>query len=315
MPPLNRRRVTSSTPTLNDGTPPLLTIINSLLIQMKNDNKSPYSIQFADKALTFLNKHADLFKPEEVKAFIANLDTTNNYKRNLCIEYNRFCKYTQIQWNPPRYEQTPQNIKLPTKEKLQMLIAHARKTMGLKLTLSLETGLRPIELMRLKVKDFDTDHRTINPITAKHGNPRTLKISTTLSQRLQAHILRNNLQQNHNIFEGNANDYGKYYRQMRNNLAKKLNDPTIRQIRLYDFRHYFCTKKLYNQNNPYTVMVLMGHKSIKTTQRYMHLLKDDDPEYMVESTTNQKRADELIAHNYEYVLTTPDGHMKFRKRK
>ncbi|HML03983.1 MAG TPA: site-specific integrase [Candidatus Bathyarchaeia archaeon] len=281
---------------------------------MKNDNKSPYTINFTDKALTFIGKHIDLNDPEAVKAFIANLDTTNNYKRNLTMSYNRYCKFNGIRWIMPTYEQTPQDIKLPTKEKLLMLIAHAKKTMGLKLTLSMETGLRPVELCRLKVKDFDTEHKTIRPITAKHGNPRTLKVSSELSQRLQQHILLNRLQ-NDNIFKGDADYYGKYFRQMRNNLAKKLNDPTIRQIRLYDYRHYFCTRKLYDQTNPYTVMVLMGHKSLKTTQKYMHLLTDDDPEWMVESTQYQKRADELIAHNYEYVLTTPDGHMKFRKRK
>jgi integrase len=196
-----------------------------------------------------------------------------------------------------------------------MLIAHAKKTMGLKLEISMATGLRPVELCGMKVRDFDPEQRTLRPITAKHGSPRTLQLSRELAQRLQQHILKNDLQPNDNIFTGDADHYGKYFRQMRNNLAKKLNDPTLRQIRLYDFRHYFCTRKLYDQVNPYTVMVLMGHKSLKTTQKYMHLLIDEDPEWLVESTQDQKRADELIAHNYEYVLTTPDGHMKFRKRK
>ena len=33
----------------------------------------------------------------------------------------------------------------------------------------------------------------------------------------------------------------KYYRQMRNNLANKLNDESIKTIKLYDFRHFFAT--------------------------------------------------------------------------
>jgi hypothetical protein len=47
---------------------------------------------------------------------------------------------------------------------------------------------------------------------------------------------------------------------MRNKLAEDLKDPSIATIRLYDFRHYFCTKKLNDIGNPYTVMVLMGYK-------------------------------------------------------
>ncbi len=50
-----------------------------------------------------------------------------------------------------------------------MLIASAGKLLGMKLQLSMETGLRPVELTRLKVKDLDLDHKTVNPTTAKEA--------------------------------------------------------------------------------------------------------------------------------------------------
>ena len=289
--------------------------ILNVLIQMKNDNKSNYTINFTRKALTFLAKHASLSEPEAVKHFIAQHNVSDGYKRNLCIAYNKFCKYYKIKWQMPLYIQEAKNITLPTKEKLSMLIAEAGKTLSMKLSISMETGLRPVELCRLKVKDVDLEHKVINPTTAKRGNPRTLPISESLKQKIQEHIVRKNLNPNDPLFIGADPDhYGKQYRQMRNKLAEKLKDASIRTIRLYDFRHYFCTKKLYDIGNPYTVMVLMGHKKLETTQRYMHLLNFNDDEWNCVGATTAKEATKLIEAGFQYV-TTIEGIQLFKKRK
>jgi integrase len=55
----------------------------------------------------------------------------------------------------PLYIQEAKNIKLPTKEKLLILIAKTKMPLSIKLRLSMETGLRPVELCRLKVNDLD----------------------------------------------------------------------------------------------------------------------------------------------------------------
>jgi hypothetical protein len=44
---------------------------------MKDNNASEYTIHFTSKALSFLSKHANLEKPDEVKHFIANLQSRN----------------------------------------------------------------------------------------------------------------------------------------------------------------------------------------------------------------------------------------------
>jgi integrase len=139
----------------------------NVLIQMKNDNKSDYTINFTRKALNFLARHTSLGEPEAVKDFIAQIKTSDSYKRNLCIAYNKYCKFYKIEWTMSLYLPEAKNIKLPTKEKLLMLIAKARIPTSIKLKLSMETGLRPVELCRLKVNDLDLEHRTVNPTTAK----------------------------------------------------------------------------------------------------------------------------------------------------
>jgi integrase len=294
--------MTNNAPTLN------------VLIQMKNDNKSDYTINFARKALNFLAKHTSLSEPEAVKHFIAQLETSNSYKRNLCIAYNKYCKFYKIEWTMPLYLPEAKNIKLPTKEKLLMLIAKARIPTSIKLKLSMETGLRPVELCRLRVNDLDLEHRVVNPITAKKGNPRTLKISQQLTASINEWIIKNNLKLNEKLFKGDAEDYGKHYRNMRNKLAKDLKDPSISTIRLYDFRHYFCSKQLNDTKDPYFVMVQMGHKKLETTQRYMHLMSLNDDEWTCKCATNIQEAAALIEAGFQYV-TEMDGTKLFKKCK
>jgi len=292
------------------NTAPLL----NLLIQMKGDNKSDYTINFTRKALIFLSKHTSLSEPEAVKLFIADLKSSDGYKRNLCIAYNKFCNFYKIQWKMPKYREEAKNIALPTKQKLEMLIANARKPLSTKLRLSMETGLRPVELCRLKVKDIDFDHKAVNPTTAKGGNPRTLPISESLKAMLEEHITKNKLSPQDKVFDTTPDDYGKQYREMRNNLSEKLKDSSIHTIRLYDFRHYFCTKKLNDIGNPYTVMVLMGHKKITTTQHYMHLINLSNDEWECSGATTAKDAVKLIEAGFQYV-TTIEGIQLFKKHK
>ncbi len=293
---------------------PNTTLILNVLAKMKNNNKADSTIRFTDKALTYLSKHADLNKPEQVKHHIANLNSKNGYKRNLCIAYNKYCKYYKIKWVMPLYKPEVKHIKIPTTEQLEMLIARAGKTLSTKLTLSKETGIRPVELCNLKVKDTDLNQKLIYPTTAKHGNARILKISNKLQARLQNHINRNKLTPNNKLFKGTADDYGKHYRAMRNKLANKLNDPSLKTIRLYDFRHYFATTLYAKTRDILYVKQQMGHKKIETTLIYTQHLNINEEEYTCKTATNTKDDAELIESGFEYV-TERDGLKLYRKRK
>ena len=282
---------------------------------MKNNAYSDYTIRFTSKALRLLNDRTDLDNPETVKTFIASLDSTNGYKRNLCIAYNKYCKHTETEWNMPHYKLEEQHIKVPTKEKVQMLIANAGQTLATKLTLSMETGLRPIELCNLRVKDVDLEQRLIYPRTAKHGAGRTLRISHNLTKLLANHMSKHDLSPTDKLFKGDSDYYGKTYRAKRNILAKKLQDPTIKQIRLYDLRHYFATTLYHKTKDILHVKQQMGHKKLETTLIYTQLLQfEKDDNYTCKVAQNVEQATQLIENGFEYV-TEIDGTRLFRKRK
>jgi integrase len=297
----------------NNSTEYYPSILN-ILAQMKNNGKSDYSTHFVDKSLTYISKHANLNEPEQVKQFIANLNVTTGYKKNLCLAYNKYCKYYQTEWQMPLYIPEAKTIKIPTKEKIEMLIASAGRILSIELTISKETGLRPVELCNLKVKDIDLDQKVVYPTTAKHGSARALKISNSLQATLQNYINRNNLNPNDKLFKTTADNYGKHYRIMRNQLAKKLNDPSLRTIRLYDFRHYYATNLYAKTRDILLVKQQMGHKKIETTLIYTQLLNLNDDEWTCKTAQNIKEDQELIEAGFEFV-TERDGMKIYRKRK
>jgi len=241
---------------------------------------------------------------------------SDGYKKSLSIAYNKYCQYYRIAWNMPLYKPEAKAIKIPTTEKLEMLIAYARRTMSIKLSISKETGLRPIELHNLKVKDLDLEQKLIYPTTAKHGSARRLRISNNLCASLQNYVNTNKPNPNDKLFKDTAENYGKYYRQMRNNLAKKLNDPTLKTIRLYDFRHYYATTLYAKTRDILHVKQQMGHKKLETTLIYTQLLNLNDEEWTCKVATNVKDATDLIEAGFEYVTGEyNDGGKLFRKRK
>ena len=281
---------------------------------MKNNGKSDYSIKSTDKMLSYLSDHADLDNPEQVKQFIAQHQVSNGYKKNLCLAYDQFCRHYNIEWEKPKYRQDAKPIRIPTKEKLEKLIANAGRTLSIKLQISMETGLRPIELCNLKVKDIDLQQRTVYPTTAKYGAQRTLRISHNLAERIEEYITRNKLQPDSKLFWGTASDYGKYYRMLRNRLSEKLKEPSMKTIRLYAFRHYFATNLYDKTKDILLVKQQMGHKKLDTTLIYTQLLNLNEDEWTCKGAITVEQATQLIENGFQYV-TEMDGVKLFRKRK
>jgi integrase len=200
-----------------------------------------------------------------------------------------------------------------------MLISSARLELSIKLDISAQTGLRPVEIQGekgLQVNNIHPDQNTITARITKGCNPRPpLPITKELATRLQTYITDHNLKLDDLLFTGKPKRYGEDYRKFRNRLAEKLKDPTIRTIRLYDLRHAYATKQLRRTQNAEIVRQLMGHKKLDTTQKYLHLLAGNNGEWIVEGTNDKERAKQLLTEDFTYQLTTPDGTMLFRKPK
>ena len=134
-----------------------------------------------------------------------------------------------------------------------MLISAAKGVLSLKIDLSTQTGLRPCEIQGdfgLEVRDIHFDSRTVTARIHKGCNARPpLRIIDELCARLQTYIYANQLQPEDLLFNMSSKKYGESYRCMRNRLAAKMEDLSIKTIRLYDLRHYYVTKQLHRCQN------------------------------------------------------------------
>ncbi len=306
--------------------------IEEVKLHLEAKGRSPNTLDGFERHIKQLAQRANLDIPQDVELAIARyklLDhktwkptdrpASNTYKQKLCFVYRDYCKYYKIPWEVPEYTVEERSIQPPTEEKCSMLIAAAKGSLSIKIDISTQTGLRPIEVQGdkgLRVKDIHFDQNTITALSTKGCNARPpMKISEELANRLRTYITRNNLQPNDLLFTGNQRRYGEKFRRLKVRLAKQLSDPSIQTIRLYDLRHAYVTKILRRCQNTEIVRQIVGHKHLNTTQKYMHLLAGTNGEWIVEGTTDKERAKQLLAADFNYQLTTPDGTMLFRKSK
>jgi len=265
--------------------------------------------------LTYLSKHVDLEKPEDVKGYIADLDKADSYKRNLSLAYWNYAKVHGIEWEKPRYYATNRLPSIPSDEKINMLIANAPKKLALAISISRDTGMRPVELMGLRLSDIDIENGVVHPFTAKHGAGRILKLRNTTLNLLSSYLSkRPELKPLDKIFGGWTSEYyGKYFRYHRNTLAVKLSDPSIKTVKLYSLRHAFATK-LYNQTrNILLVKQQLGHRRIETTLTYTQLVNVNE-EYVCEIASTIEEFTTLLESGFEYV-SDYEGKKILRKRK
>jgi integrase len=97
-------------------------------------------------------------------------------------------------------------------------------------------------------------------------------------------------------------------------VSKKLEEPRLLQIRLYDLRHYAGSMAYFRTKDIIYTMRFLGHKNIKNTLRYIHLINFDKEEYVCKAAANANEATALIEQGFDYV-TEIDGIKLFRKRK
>ena len=62
-------------------------------------------------------------------------------------------------------------------------------------------------------------------------------------------------------------------------------------------------------------MEMLGHRDNKTTLIYIQLVTFESDEYNLSTAKTTKEAKELVEAGFEYICTTPQGVMLFRKRK
>jgi integrase len=282
---------------------------------MKRNAYEDTTIKATAKRLKHLQKNCNLRQPEEVKTFIANKKCGNAFKETLIETYDILMRSIGQKWEKPFYARYDKLPKIPTEEHVNMLISQARPRMALILSMSRDLGSRPIELTWLKVADINLQNGNVSLTGAKHTVGRNGKLKPNTLEMLKQYITKKHLTLNEIIFPTESENISESYRKLRNNLARKLQDPTIKTIRLYDYRHFKASTEYHKTKDLLYIKQLLGHKDLRTTLRYTQLLENlGNDEYHCKTAKTINETTQLIENGFEYV-TEMDGTKLFKKRK
>ena len=148
--------------------------------------------------------------------------------------------------------------------------------------LALNTGARLGELLALTWSDVDFDNRLIAISKTFSGHVRKVK-NTTKSHKVR-HVPINSalIPVLENAYKGHGNNElvltwsGTVIDP--NNLRQRcfyndLKGSGVKRIRIHDMRHTFASHYMMNDGNVFKLQAILGHSSLKMTQRYTHLSK------------------------------------------
>ena len=282
-------------------------IINTLLY-LKTNGRSEFTIKSTSQRLTHLAKICNLAEPTEVKLAIANMTTSNTDKQNYVNRYSALCTANKIEWKRPYYPSTRTPPKIPTREAVMKIITESRSNAPVYKTL-METGLMPYELSKVSKEDINFETRTLTAKGFKGHLGRTFKLTEETTAMLGNYFAKHT-----KIPTSKA--LGHSWIRAKNRVAERLQEPSIKTIRLYDLRHYYATMLYAKTDKIMLVKQQLGHRKIETTMIYTQLINfNEDEEYNCTATKEATEAKKLVEHGWQYVNSTPDGFMLYRKRK
>jgi integrase len=281
---------------------------------LKRQGYAESTITSRIKLLTALARRgADLCDPESVKEAIARQESWSPGRKELAVEaYSSFLLMVGGTWTPPRYRRVEKMPFIPLESEVDQFIAGCSGTKRLMAFLQLlkETGVRCGEALRIKWTDIDFASNAVRVQPEKGSNPRVLKISNRLLAML------NELPRTSQyVFPVTYNAMRKSFDRQRKRLAKKLQNPRLLQISFHTFRHFKATMEYAKTKDILHVMRLLGHRNIKNTLIYTQLVDFKADEYVSKVAANADEACKLVEAGFEYVCTTPENLMIFRKRK
>jgi integrase len=150
----------------------------NVLFHLQSKGYAKTTLEGISKKLRQLERNTDLTDPEKVLAYI-NAQRNPNTKNLMANAYNHYAVFYKIQWEKPKYSLSESPIKCPLEENLDYIIKTCR-SLKRKVAFGIikDTGIRPIELSELTLENMDLEQGIIYIKSAKHGNPRNLKLKS-----------------------------------------------------------------------------------------------------------------------------------------
>lgn len=203
--------------------------------------------------------------------------TINNY-----ISAVRFF-YTYVlqkEWDSRKVPRMRREISFPVIPPKEDVLALINGTTNLKhkavLMLMYGSGLRVSEVAKLKIRDISSKTMSIRVENTKHNTHRYTILShqalNVLRDYFKQAFARTAYTPNDWLFPGRNKKNHYHVKSIKNTMIKLRNqlglDP---RISAHTLRHCFATHALEDGVNIVLIQQMLGHKSLKTTQLYLHM--------------------------------------------
>lgn len=152
-----------------------------------------------------------------------------------------------------------------TTPEIAALLAAASKRLRPLLLVALHTGMRQGEIFRLRWSDIDFENRLINIHgKTKSGKNRSIPMDDTLFETLQNMKKTSAL-----VFPSRST--GHELTSISRIFPRLLKKAKIENFRFHDLRHTFASHLVMNGVDLAVVRDLLGHSTVRMTERYAHL--------------------------------------------
>lgn len=299
--------ITDNDPALQEYYRQILNTIEQLTANGKAEN----TIRQVAYALKRLNSATDLMNPEAVKLYIGQLTISNQSKQKLCNNYDYFVKTNKLDWKKPVYHWDTKIPITPTKQNVEAIIASSTLKTATIFTILSETALEGAELHKIRQKDIDKEQGIITAEGNKGHRGRSFKLKQTTAEMLRTYLGKYPKEQPF----PRPQIMAEAWREARSRASKKLNNPELLKIPLKSLRNYSAVQLYYQTQDPWRVMLHLGHKKLETTQHYISgMIPQGEAEYTCKTAKTTEEAITLIEAGFQYVNHIGELAL-YRKRK
>lgn len=228
--------------------------------------------------LEYAKKDVDMVEEDDVKQYMSHLMAEKHQKPSsvaLALSSLKFF-FTHIIKNPAitlEIKSPKQEKRIPTvltrEEVPRLLNAIENKKHRLIIELMLSSGLRVAEAVSLKKQDVDNESKLIHVKSGKGKKDRTTIISSSTLKNMQDYLAEAANDSDY-LFQGQD---GHVTVKLAQKIIKKaMQDAGMKKnIYCHALRSTFATLLLENGVDTRKIQMLLGHSSIATTERYVHV--------------------------------------------
>ncbi|WKZ33527.1 MAG: tyrosine-type recombinase/integrase [Thermodesulfobacteriota bacterium] len=133
---------------------------------------------------------------------------------------------------------------------------------------ALNTGMRQDEILSLQWTTVDLFRRTVTVMKSKNGEKRTIPLNRKAFDLLKRKSIRNHIGRDYVFTSETGTKISR--RNLYRAFSKVVRRIKIDDFRFHDLRHTFATRLTQAGIDLYKISKLLGHKDLRTTQRYSH---------------------------------------------